>query len=274
VASIDFLMVVWCDARAQFYYRLANLFLRLHRYAAAAKSYERILRIRPDDPHVQFQRAWCLLEVPGRRMDAINGFQALLKQSPSAGGYYLLACGLQEEGRHEEAVQAFHEAARLETPGSADLHYNCGVSLNALRRFQEAADAYLNAAQLSPSDGEAWGNLGAALAELGRWKDAAPCQERAMRLAPSVTHALNLAATLYELNRLDEAERVLRDAVVLDPGSAEVKEALATVLTGQDTTRPSRLRARPARRIPMLCRLALSWRRCCRRPGACMKRSA
>lgn len=171
-------------------------------------------------------------------------------------------------------MQAFHEAARLETPGSADLHYNCGVSLKALRRFQEAADAYLNAAQLSPSDGEAWGNLGAALAELGRWKDAAPCQERAMRLAPSVTHALNLAATLYELNRLDEAERVLRDAVVLDPGSAEVKEALATVLTGQDTTRPSRLRARPARRIPMLCRLALSWRRCCRRPGACMKRSA
>jgi tetratricopeptide (TPR) repeat protein len=68
-------MVVWRDAREQFHYGVANLFLRLHRYAAAANSYERALRIRPNDPHVQFQRAWCLLEVPGRRIDAINGFQ-------------------------------------------------------------------------------------------------------------------------------------------------------------------------------------------------------
>src|SRR5687767_10921117 len=94
------------DARAQFHYRVANLFLRLHRNEAAANSYERVLRIRPDDPHVQFQRAWCLLEVPGRRIDAIIGFQNLLKQSPSASGYYLLACGLQKETRHEEAVDA------------------------------------------------------------------------------------------------------------------------------------------------------------------------
>jgi len=39
---------------------------------------------------------------------------------------------------------------------------------------------------------------------------------------------------LNELNRLDEAERVLRDAVVLDPRSADVKELLATVLAGQE----------------------------------------
>jgi tetratricopeptide (TPR) repeat protein len=39
---------------------------------------------------------------------------------------------------------------------------------------------------------------------------------------------------LYELNRLDEAERMLRDAVVIDPQSADAKELLATVLAGQD----------------------------------------
>lgn len=121
-------MVVWRDARAQFHYRWANLLLRLHRYEAAANSYERALRIRPDDSHVQFQRAWCLLEVPGRRTDAIIGFQKLLKQSPSAGGYYLLACGLQKEARHEEAVAAFLEAIRLEGSATADFFHHYGVS--------------------------------------------------------------------------------------------------------------------------------------------------
>jgi tetratricopeptide (TPR) repeat protein len=112
------------------------------RYAAAANSYERVLRIRPDDPHVQFQRAWCLLEAPGRRIDGITGFQTLLKQSPSAGGYYLLARGLQKESRHDEAVEAFREAVRLEGSGTADLYHNYAVSLEALRRFEEAVDVY------------------------------------------------------------------------------------------------------------------------------------
>lgn len=227
-------MGVWRDARAQFHYQLANLLLRLHRYEAAANSYESVLRIRPDDPHVQFQRAWCLLEVSRRRTDAIIGFEKLLKQSPSAGGYYLLACGLQKESRHQEAVEAFREAIRLEGSATADFFHNYAVSLEALRHFEESADAYQRAAQLNPSDAEAWGNLGGMLAGLGRWKDAAPCQERAMRLAPSVTRALSLASTLYELNRLDEAERVLRDALLLDPRSTDVKESLATVLAGQD----------------------------------------
>jgi protein O-GlcNAc transferase len=222
------------DARAQFHYRVANLFLRLHRYEAAANSYERVLRIRPEDPHVQFQRAWCLLEVPGRRIDGVIGFQNLLKQSPSAGGYYLLACGLQKEARHDEAVEAFREAIRLEGSGTADFFHNYAVSLEALRRYEDAADAYRSAAQLNPSDAEGWGNLGAVLAGLGQWKDAAACQERAMRLTPSLTHGLNLGSTLYELNRLGEAERALRDALALDPGSADAKELLAMVLAGQD----------------------------------------
>ena len=150
-------MVIWRDAREQFHYRLANLLIRLHRYEAAANSYERALRIRPDDSHVQFQRAWCLLEVPGRRTDAIVGFQNLLKQSPSAGGYCLLACGLQKDARHDEAVEAFCEAIRLAGSGTAEFFHNYGVSLETLGRFEESADAYQRAAQLNPSDAESWG---------------------------------------------------------------------------------------------------------------------
>jgi tetratricopeptide (TPR) repeat protein len=222
--------------RWQLHYHLANLFLRFKRHETAANLYGRALRSRPDDPHLRFQRAWSLLEVPHRRVEGITAFEHLLKSSPSGSGYYLMACGLQKESRHEEAVQAFREAARLDPSGNADadFHYNLGGSLSALGRLEEAADAFQNAAHLNPSDGEAWGNLGAAFASLGRWKDAAPCQERAMRLAPSLLHGLNLGETLYELNRLDEAERVLRECLVIDPQSTDAKETLAMVLAGQD----------------------------------------
>jgi tetratricopeptide (TPR) repeat protein len=175
-----------------------------------------------------------VLEVPARRVEGITAFENLMKSSPSASGYYLMACGLQKESRHEEAVQAFCEAARLDGSPHADFHFNHATSLGALGRLEEAADAYQAAAHLNPSDGDAWGNLGATLAELCRWKEAAPCQERAMRLAPSLLHGLNLGVTLFELNRLDDAERVLRESLVIEPRSTEAKEALAAVLIGQD----------------------------------------
>jgi hypothetical protein len=54
---------------------------------------------------------------------AITGFQNLMKESPSSGGYYLLACGLQKESRHIEAVEAFRESLRLGDSGSADLYH-------------------------------------------------------------------------------------------------------------------------------------------------------
>lgn len=71
-----------------------------------------------------------------------------------------MACGLQEESRHEEAIDAFREAIRLENPGGSDLYYNFGVSLSHLRRWEEAAGAYENAAQLDPSRADAWEGVG------------------------------------------------------------------------------------------------------------------
>jgi len=172
--------------------------------------------------------------VPRRRAEGIREFEKLLQLSPAASGYYEMACALQQEFRHQEAVDAFREAERLDSRVNADFHYNRAVSLTKIGRFQEAADAYRQAALLRPSDGEAWGNLGIVLAALGRWGDAAPCLERAIRLAPSVERSLTLATSLYELNRLDEAERVVRATLELNPRSTDVKEMLAQVLSGQD----------------------------------------
>lgn len=227
-------MISVVEARWRSHYHLANLFLRLRRYDAAANAFGRALRLRPGDPHLEFQRAWSLLEVPHRRLESITAFENLMKSSPSAGGYYLMALGLQKEDRHEEAIEAFREAERLEPSENADCHYNYAISLTAVGRLEEAADAYQTAAHLNPFDGEAWGNLGTVFADLGQWKEAAPCQERAMRLAPSLMHGLSLVDTLGELNRVEEAERVVQQCLDIDPRSTDAREAFVKVLTWQD----------------------------------------
>ena len=224
----------WRNARVHFYGHVANGWLRVRQYGAAAAAYERILRILPDNPWAQFQRAWSLLHIPNRRVEAIVGFQTVLPRSPSAGGYYLLAWGLQQEGRDAEAVNAFTEALRLDSPGPPDFYRDYAHSLRAVGRLEDAAESFRCAAQLNPADAEAWGNFGAALADLGRWKDAAPCQERAMRIAPSVIGGLNFAETLYELNRCEDAEHVLRDVLALDARCVDAKELLALALAGQE----------------------------------------
>jgi tetratricopeptide (TPR) repeat protein len=223
-------------ARAGLHWRLANLFLRVHWWEAAANAYGRALRIQPNDPSLQFQRAWSLLEVPHRRAEAIAAFDSLNKSAPSAFGYYLMACGLQQERRHEDAVQAFREVERLDPTvhGDFDYSYNYAKSLASLGRFEEATDRLENTVRLYPSDAEAWAFLGMMFASLGRWKDAVPCQERAMRFAPSAEHGLQLGETLLWLNRLDEAERVLRECLAIDPRSTDIKEDLALVLASQD----------------------------------------
>lgn len=227
-------MIPAADARWRLHYHLAKLLVRFRRYDAAANAYARALRLQPGNPDLQFHRAWCLLHVPDRRRESIAAFETLLAAAPSAFGYHLMAWGLQHEDRHEEAIRAFDESERLEPPSTAEFYLHRATSLATLWRLEEAAEAYERAAHFDPSNDEPWGLLGSVLAHLGRWKEAAPCQERAMRLAPGIEHGLNLATTLHELDRLDDAERVLRQCLVIDPHSSDVRERLAAVLAGCD----------------------------------------
>ena len=96
--------------------------------------------------------------------------------------------GLQayEEGRYEDALQAF-EAAGRELPGNAVVEFDRGNALYKLRRLDEAREAYhrvaeMDRGQLQQKD---YYNLGNALAELGQNKDAAAAYRKALVLDPT-----------------------------------------------------------------------------------------
>jgi tetratricopeptide (TPR) repeat protein len=210
---------------------IAGIWLRLKRPERAANVYGRILRMRPNDPRIIFQRAWSLIEVPRRRNEAIEALRVLLEHSPSYPfGLFLLGSALQMDGRHQEAVHAF-ERADGESPGLPEFYFNWGKSLITLGRKEEAAKAFRQAALGNPTDVEAWRILGGILVELGRPEDGVACQERVMRLEPSAVHGLELGATLHDLNRLDEAEYVVRKVLRLDPRRADATELLHRILS-------------------------------------------
>lgn len=221
------------QALPRLHFHVANVLVRLRRFEAAANAYARALRAFPDDAAARFQHAWCLIEVPGRRAEGIDAFQRLLRVRPSASGFYLLACGLQRESRHAEAVDAFREVLRREA-GTSALFYNYALSLEAIGSFEDAANAYRDAAMLDPCDAAAWAAAGSLLGGLCRWAEAVSCLERVERAAPSTAHTIELIEALTELDRLDEAKRVVDAALERAPHSVELRERLADVLAGLD----------------------------------------
>jgi tetratricopeptide (TPR) repeat protein len=63
------------------------------------------------------------------------------------------------------------------------------------------------------------------------WPQAVEAYRRAVELAPKWLEAqINLGATLYQLGRMEEAERVFRAAVEIDPDNATVQFNLGCVL--------------------------------------------
>ncbi|MGA8752446.1 tetratricopeptide repeat protein [Candidatus Deferrimicrobium sp.] len=137
-----------------------------------------------------------------------------------------LGAGYSRKGREEEALRLYDQAGRL-YPGSPDVHYNAGVSLQKLGRLDEAAAKYRRALDLDPEMAAARDNLSILLAGEGRYDEAIEEARRAVELEPwNAASRGNLAAAYCGCGRLDEGIREYRKAVEIDPGSRRLRSGL------------------------------------------------
>ncbi|MCE2447411.1 MAG: tetratricopeptide repeat protein [Candidatus Latescibacteria bacterium] len=144
--------------------------------------------------------------------------------------HYNLGKALYEQGRYEEAADAYRVAAK-QRPNYAKVHANLGIVLNELGRFEEAATHLRRAIALAPKTKHRYYHLGNALYGQGRYAEAVDAYRVAVEQIPdSFEVHSNLGMALNKLGRFEEAETHLRRAIALDPQDVDLSQKLAAKL--------------------------------------------
>src|SRR5580700_7403286 len=163
----------------------------------------------------------------GRPADAIAPLRdAALLQPSNAIIQHDLGLACLEVGRVPEAIVALQRAVACNS-GYTDAYFRLGIALERLGDIGGALAAYDQATKLLPSLTEAWFRAGALVYTLGHVGEAIGCFRRAAATGGKTSFGrLGKARALLTEDRNQEAEKVLRHTLALDPGNAMAHDLL------------------------------------------------
>jgi tetratricopeptide (TPR) repeat protein len=168
----------------------------------------------------------------GRPADAIAPLnEAALLQPSSPAIQHDLGLACLEVGRLPDAIAAFERAISSD-PRYTDAYFRLGIALEKVGNIGGAIVAYDRATELLPTLAEAWFRAGALVFTLGHRDEAIGCFRRAAATGGNTTFGrLGKARALLTENRDQEAEKVLRHTLALDPGNAMAHDLLGNLLS-------------------------------------------
>ncbi len=209
---------------------------RLGQYEQAVESLAQAVSLRPDAlPISAFNLLADALRRQQRYEEAIERYRGVLEVDPEytpahAGiGYALL-----QLKRYEEAVESLARSVSLEPKSSADAdsHVAMGRASAELGRTEAAAEHYARALEIDARNAKALDSFAVLRFRQQRYEEALRLHETLIEIgeANAQVHA-NMGATLYHLDRPDEALRSLDRALSLDPtlarsGFEEMRDTL------------------------------------------------
>lgn len=174
-----------------------------HDFRAAARSYEQILRLRPD-----LAECWADLglmhQFLGEYSKANSDFEVALQKNPSLYAPNLfLGLNFLMEGRTVAAIRLLKEAERLQ-PNDEQAAMGLARAEEALGDYAEASEWFDRATEIKPQDADAWYALGVAYLYL---QNSAVVQLK--RLGPASGYARSLLAESFiQEGHLNDAIRI------------------------------------------------------------------
>ncbi|MGH9867343.1 MAG: tetratricopeptide repeat protein [Candidatus Polarisedimenticolia bacterium] len=213
-----------------------------------------------------------LADLLSRRGDIHSALETYRKAASTIGepdlAWATMGRVLTDRGRAAEALEPLNQAVEID-PNYADWRRYLGSALEALKRNDEAESAYRKAIELKPDEPIHHGYLGSLLEDLGRLDEALKSFARAEELSPDYAFAVERTAVITgrmngpqalldyleprlerfkdnapilrragiaydQLDRLEPAERVLRQATTADPRFDLGIDSLAIVLDEAD----------------------------------------
>ncbi|MCX8174522.1 MAG: tetratricopeptide repeat protein [Thermoplasmata archaeon] len=167
----------------------------LHRFIFALETYNRALRIQPDNLNAWYGRALALAKI-GDVGEALNSIEKAIGYGKTGEALKLRAKLLSELGRYEDALRAYEELLASE-PGNPELLVEKGITLARMKRDTEAEQVLLQVVAALPENGAARYHLGKIYAGRGMREEALHHLEKAIEAEPENSAARTLLAEIY-----------------------------------------------------------------------------
>jgi protein O-GlcNAc transferase len=158
-------------------------------------------------------------------------YRRILAQQPHhPGALHLLGVLLHQRGNHEHALELIDQSITTSSYVGV-YHNNRGEVLRALKRLDEAAEAFRRAIELKIQLPQSFSNLGLTLEELGDYEAARIQYLASLKMRPQhVQTLIGLARVNLIQDHLEEAARAANRALQIDPSAAEAHHLLGTTL--------------------------------------------
>lgn len=167
----------------------------LRRYDQALASYDRALRLRPNDPDVLNNRAGLLVAM-GRLEEALQCYDRAIGARPDDAQAFSNRGAVLERLERFDAALANYDRAVALRPDFAEALYNRGNVLKELKRTDAALASYDRAIALCPGHADAHNNRGQVLKDLMRYDEALASYDAALAVQPLHVRAHGNAAAL------------------------------------------------------------------------------
>jgi tetratricopeptide (TPR) repeat protein len=146
--------------------------------------------------------------------------QTSMNDPLSEANWYNKGIALYDQGKYDEAIQAFDEAIEI-NPQNANAWSTKGAALCQQDKNDEAIQAFDEAIEINPQNADTWNNKGTALASLGKYDEAIQAFDEAIELDPKYAYAwYGKGNALVNLGKYDEAIKAYDKAIEINPRDA------------------------------------------------------